>query len=396
VISATPTLAAGINIPAYRVILRDLKRYMGFGMDYIPVLEAQQMLGRAGRPKFDTSGEAIMIAKDKGEAEFIWEKYVLGEPERIQSKLGVETVLRTHVLALIASGNLKRQDLLDFFAKTFYAHQYEESLDGKIDKVVDLLKEFNFVVGSKTSNDNPFRSAADLASDDSLLEATPMGKRVSELYLDPVTANYLITNMEKTERLPALGLLQLISNTIEMRPGLAVRKADDEKINELLTDEHSLIERPPNAWEIEFDDYVRSLKTAWFFSEWMEELGEDLIFEKFNVTPGELRVRLSNADWLLYSTQELAYLLVKKEALKDIRRVRLRVKYGIREELLPLVRLRGIGRVRARMLYSSSVRSLADLRKVPTESLSRIIGPALARSVKEQLNQAGEKSLGDY
>ena len=164
IIAATPTLAAGVNIPAYRVVIRDLKRFSsGYGMDYLPVLEAQQMLGRAGRPKYDTEGEAIMIAKNKGEARHLWDTYVKGEPEDIQSKLGVETVLRTHVLALVASGNTSKQDLFEFFSGTFYAHQYKDasSLNGKIEKVLGLLKDYRFVVdGGRSSSDNPFRSAA--------------------------------------------------------------------------------------------------------------------------------------------------------------------------------------------------------------------------------------------
>ena len=61
---ATPTLAAGINLPARRVIVRDLTRYddrIGIQAP-IPVLEVQQMCGRAGRPRFDTSGEAVLLA----------------------------------------------------------------------------------------------------------------------------------------------------------------------------------------------------------------------------------------------------------------------------------------------------------------------------------------------
>jgi len=159
-----------------------------------------------------------------------------------------------------------------------------------------------------------------------------------------------------------------------------------QKITELLADyEPFLSQKPPNPWDIEYDDYIRSIKTAWLFSEWSDEAGEDLILENFGVTPGELRTRLTNADWLLYSAHELALLMDYKGTLKEIRKARLRMKYGIREELLPLVSLRGVGRVRARMLFNNNLRKLDDLRKVPLESLERILGPKIAREIKEQV-----------
>ena len=68
-----------------------------------------------------------------------------------------------------------------------------------------------------------------------------------------------------------------------------------------------------------------------------------------------------------------------------IRKLRVRVKHGVREELLPLVRLKGIGRARARMLFNSGFRSLDSLRKAPLESIERVVGPSAARKVKEQL-----------
>ncbi|MCJ7516875.1 MAG: DEAD/DEAH box helicase, partial [Methanomassiliicoccales archaeon] len=60
-IIATPTLAAGINLPARRVIVRDVYRYeTNIGHVAIPVLEVKQMCGRAGRPRYDKFGEAVL------------------------------------------------------------------------------------------------------------------------------------------------------------------------------------------------------------------------------------------------------------------------------------------------------------------------------------------------
>ncbi len=392
VIAATPTLAAGINLPAWRVIIRDLKRFGGRGgMAYLPVLEVEQMSGRAGRPKYDTEGEAILVAGTEADARYAWERYIKGEPERVTSKLGVEPVLRTHVLALISSGAASsRSGLMEFFSRTFYAHQYRDpsGLAAIIDKVILMLEGFGFIKTSRSQGDSgPFQRAASLGNELELT-STRIGKRVSELYIDPLTASHFMESLETAkEKQPSqFGYLQAMSNTMEMWPLLAVRKGDMERINDILNrEEKDLIQKPPNPWDIEYEDYMRSVKTAMMFQAWTEESGEDQILENFRVTPGELRARLSNADWLLYSMQELGLLLGHAGILKDIRKTRLRIKYGIREELMPLVRLKGIGRVRARMLHTSGFRKLEDLRKAPLQSLERMLGSATAKRIKEQL-----------
>jgi helicase len=397
VITSTPTLAFGVNLPAFRTIIRDLKRYASFGMDYLPILEVCQMQGRAGRPKYDDEGEAIVIAKNKAEAKYAWDNYINGEPEKITSKLGAEPVLRTHVLALISSGMTPtRKDLLDFFSKTFYAFQYKDltELDAILGRVITMLNNFKLI----TTKDNEiedltqteFKSAASMFEDTSMeLIPTRMGRRVSELYLDPLTAHELMKGLQEAEGkgvLDVFPLLHLISNTVEMKPLVSLRKSDHEMIDEVIRKQgNKILGKIPGEWEIDYDDFMRSIKTARVFQAWAEELGEDRILEGFGVTPGELRARLSNSDWLLYAASEVALLLGLKDILSSIKKTRLRIKYGIREELLPLVKLKGIGRVRARMLYRNGMKRLSDLKKASPQQMERVVGAKVAESIKAQL-----------
>ncbi|MFH1978100.1 MAG: DEAD/DEAH box helicase [Candidatus Aenigmatarchaeota archaeon] len=392
VLTATPTLAAGINLPAYRVVIRDLKRFNSIrGTDYLPNLEVEQMGGRAGRPAYDTEGEAIIIAKNMADAQYAWENYINGEPEKIYSKLGVEPVLRTHVLALIASGTTpSKPALFDFFSKTFYAHQYQDltQLNFNLEKVLTMLEKFKFIEMTNSVSDtmpNSEFKPASLIDDDIKLNATKIGRRVSELYIDPITANNITSSL--TKMTPThIAILQTICDCLEMKPLLNMRKGDAEEINEFLIEhQDDFVKKPPNEWEIEYDEYFRLAKTVSMFKSWTEEDGENKLLDKFNIAPGELRVRLENADWLLYSTQELALLMGLMDTIKYIRKTRLRVKHGIREELLPLIKIKGIGRKRARKLYGSQIKSVLDLRKVPLETLSRLVGPKTASEIKRQV-----------
>lgn len=370
VIAATPTLAAGINMPAFRVVIRDLRRFSHYhGLSWIPVLEIEQMMGRAGRPQYDSEGQAILLAKDRGEARFAWENYIKGEPERITSKLGLEPILRMHMLALIASsGVITWDEIVTFFSKTFYAHQYKDisRLENILKKILRLLEGFGFIkVGERIS-------------------ATAIGRRVSELYIDPLTADRLIKGLKRLKSPPDIALLYLLSDCLEMQPGLSPRKRELKEILDIAEKYEGWLPKI-EPWEIEYDDFLRSLKLALMLNNWIDEMGEDALLERFGITPGELRGRLEIADWLCYAAGELGLLLGMWDQIKAMRKLRIRLQYGVKEELLPLVRLKGIGRVRARLLYNAGLKRIADLRKASVESLERLLGPSLARDIKAQV-----------
>ena len=86
VLTATPTLAAGVNLPARRVLVGDIKRWDDGMSRPLPVMEIRQMFGRAGGPKYDDYGEAWILCKgtDGWEvADLVSEKYFFGDVEPI-------------------------------------------------------------------------------------------------------------------------------------------------------------------------------------------------------------------------------------------------------------------------------------------------------------------------
>ena len=180
----------------------------------------------------------------------------------------------------------------------------------------------------------------------------------------------------------------MISHTLEMRPLLRVKSKEQDHIQEELTKRHgSLLKGEPSAYDIEYDDFVNSVKTALFFEAWIDEKDEDFLLEKFDIRPGEIRVKQETADWLLYAIEELAVLQDHKLAVKEVRKLRLRVQDGVREELLPLLKLQGIGRVRARKLCSHNLKDLSDIKKTDLTTLSQLLGKMVAESIKKQVGE---------
>lgn len=380
VVCATPTLAAGVNLPSQRAIIRDYKRYSPpYGMQPIPVLEYKQMAGRAGRPGYDEYGEAVLISSSESEREQLLENYVRAEPERIKSKLASEPAIRTHVLGSIAADYVNSlESMLDFVGRTFFAYQYStDEVSNIVEKVLDFLKEEDMI-----------------SEEGRWLSATKFGKKVSELYIDPLSGVKLRDGLRnaKTRGSTELGLLHMICSTPDMDT-LYLRKGEDSDLEALVVDHADagkFLLDPPEQWKHpeKFEFYLAEVKTALMIRDWIEEKPEEDIHDRYGVGAGDIRRKVSTAEWLLHAGHVLAKLFRVKDSIEPLRKLRQRVRYGVKEELLELTSLRGIGRVRARSLYATGYKGKEDLREASLKELTRVsqIGKGTAKSIKEQVS----------
>jgi helicase len=398
-ISATPTLAAGVNTPARRVVVRDWQRYDGAvgGMEPLDVLEVHQMMGRAGRPGLDPYGEAVLVGSSHDELDELFERYVWADPEPVRSKLAAEPALRTHLLATIASGFAdSKEGLLEFLDRTLYAVQSSEPgrLADVTDRVLEYLEANGFV---KRTGDGG-------------VDATSLGHAVSRLYLDPMSAATIVDGLraigeQGTGETPgadapadapadvdpeevgfetaselmdeadgdapaaagvsALGLYHLVARTPDMYE-LYLRSGDRDTYTDIAYErEVELPGRAPSEYEeSRWEDWLAALKTAKLLEDWVNEVDEDRITERYGVGPGDVRGKVETAEWLLGAAESIAEEVdVDPEARNAVARARRRVEHGVREELLELTGVRNVGRKRARRLYEAGVESRADLRE---------------------------------
>jgi helicase len=372
VIVATPTLAAGVNLPSRTVILRDVKRYGLSGLDYIPVFEYKQMTGRAGRPKYDKSGRAVTLAKNESECEYITEKYVNGESEPIYSQLGIEPVLRFHVLSAVASNFTRTpESLLEFFAGTFYGFQYgvADSFRATVEKITGQLIEWGFLI-----------------KDGRFLVPTPLGARVSELYLDPQTARNIVDLLSKAEaerKWPTVGLLEVLCDSSEMA-SISVKPTEESALWSQAYSMEGDFYRDIGGFDLDWD-FLPRFKTALLFDGWVNEKTEEELMEDYDVTPGQLYQRLSILEWLAYAGTELSRLTGLKKTMVEIKNLEERIKHGVREELVPLVSIKYVGRARARRLYAAGLKKPDNVRQASLEKLSQILGKKTAEKIMAEL-----------
>jgi helicase len=377
VLTATPTLAFGVNLPARVVIVNEYRRYEpGYGYYPIAVLEYKQMAGRAGRPRYDKVGDAILIAKTEDERDYLMESYILSDTERIWSKLAVERILRSHVLATIAADFAHtEQGIYDFFGKTFYAYQYDpRAIRGVIAKSLGFLftEKMIEVGGDK-------------------IYATKFGRRVSELYIDPLTGVIIRDALtSRAQRLTDISFLHMIARTPDMFPKLRPYSKEMDVL-QFFVEEHQdefMFDLPAIYQDrLAFEEFLGEAKLAWVLKAWMNETTEDEMIERFTVQPGDLYRLISTAQWLLHASHELASLFKHKDLLPHLAKLTVRIEKGVKPELLPLVKLEGVGRARARVLYNSGLRSVDDVKRAPLQKLTGLplIGPRLAQKIKEQV-----------
>ena len=469
VICCTPTLAAGVNTPARRVIIKTLYRYTSDkGSVLIPIMEYKQMAGRAGRPQYDPYGEVVILGSNPDKLTENAITYINGESEDIYSKLTEEDRLQSHILSLIVSKNANTFELIiEFLKNTFYYYQLKNGKLISDDNLEDFYKSpYNsykkktkkkilrtkFGKGKEptnfeTSNENLFLTAEKVLeshelhkksksseneikdaekrlnsriqdiidfflekdlikhqkTDKKIFEATKFGKITSQSYTSPkdavlirediIYALELLKNKEL--ELNNISWLHMITKPSGFHK-LFLRKSDYEPIRNFIDDftENLIMEEVFSFGQIEYKNFEQEIKLTMILRDWISEIPEPDIVEHFNIGSGDLRRIINNAQWFLRTATQISRLVADSSITKDISDLNLRIAHGIKQSLIPLVKLRGIGRMRARKLYNNGFTSIKSIASAPIEELAVVplIGKNLASSIHEQALNPNSKT----
>ena len=367
-LSSTPTLAAGVNLPARRVVISSVNRYNGkVGRNMpISILEYKQLCGRAGRPQYDDFGESIIVGT--GNTEDLIEHYIDGEPESIISKITDDKSLRTHVLSVVVTHpGIKKEEILNFFLETLGGLQSRKTT---LKFAIDISLRF-------------LSSEYLLIKKGERYAATEFGKKTSMLYIDPLTATHFRNAVEHVskDRKHTFGFLHLISNCEEFFPKFSLRNKDYESASLEIENHSSELLEPISEY-----DCSRSLLAL---QAWITESSELSLSDSLAIESGDMHRMAEMANWLSYCLREISKHVERADLLEELGDFRNRIVYGIREELLDLVRVKGIGRVRARILYKHKIKNLDDLAKIPVNKLAEIdkIGSTIADNIKAELRK---------
>ncbi|MFC7204167.1 DEAD/DEAH box helicase [Haloferax namakaokahaiae] len=298
VICATPTLAAGVNVPARRVVIRDQKRYTGEEMAWIPVLDVHQMCGRAGRPHLDPYGEAVLVG-DESTKDDLRVRYVEADAEAIHSQFADPEALRTHVLSVVASDFADSlQGVADVFSATYYAHQ---NPDGDLtDLVRDIVVELAEM------------EMLDIEGDGETLSATPLGLQTSRQYISPSSGAAIVDGIRTIEgmadeHVTARTALEVVCDTPDM---LDTYLGNRERALMYQYARSHAAEFTTAMGEAEsFEKWLTAVKTARILHEWSQGVSIDDLVDQYRIGPGDLESRIERAEWLLGAADALCGVL---------------------------------------------------------------------------------------
>jgi helicase len=238
-------------------------------------------------------------------------------------------------------------------------------------------------------------------------EATPMGERITQFYLDPLSASILRHGLRRAVRrlvrgnapVSNFGLLHLATATPDFA-SLWAKSKDMTQGSPLWVKTNSVVDEllHDSSYEERLLGYVKS---AWMLEMWIEEKTLREIETALEVTPGDVNYRVDGISWLMSGAQAILMAddVFSEEHMESISKlstqldaVKQRVRHGCKEDLLQLVNIRSIGRRRARELVSMGYRTVKSLaamsnKEIKTLSSKRGWGPKI---VDNLLNEVGK------
>lgn len=365
-ITATPSLMYGVNLPSKYVVIRDHTRWTSNGPASIPVFDYEQMSGRAGRPQYDEVGYSYLVAKTMDEAFDLETRYVNGEIELTNSKLiDNKDAIYKQIIAQIASSLSKNlDDLNDFFGKTLYGFQMKNN---------PSMSMF-----AQDSLNWELESALEFLLQNGIIRATPEGLKTTDFGNLIAKSNYAVETAVKIkeyvstmEKLNPAEMIYALAET----PDLPLISFKGRKSKDPVRDKLS-------ECGLFAVDIGNPEATAVSLIEWIDERNEYEIENAYNVYSASTRRSAYEASRLVKFAKNTLEVLGNYSNLKDMDYLSARLYYGVKEDIIPLVvGVKRLGRKRARLLMKTFGDNLSEASEKDLQKVEGI-GPKLADKVK--------------
>jgi replicative superfamily II helicase len=342
VVIATNALAWGVNLPARRVIIADVR----FGMEFVKPYDIKQMIGRAGRIGWDDQGDAYIIApSDLGSISFegIKEKY--SGSNYIKSTIN-ESLFTFHLTAEINLGNIKNYaDAEQILKKTLF---YKQGGYLNINTTLNELIEFEAIEVENAE-----------------YKIKNIGRIASWLFFYPQDIFYLRNNLLKLAE-------KDIDNDYKVCYTIGSIYTLDNPMNS---------EQKKEANEYINENRVMSRTPSRIFAYHL------MLTNKYSLPYNSLVLSLRND---LDRVEMVMIMLNKMFAMNKktiIKKMFLRLKYGISSEMTDLATIKGLGGTRLKRLEYEGITSMDQLESLTKLQIKKIFNSEkIYNNIMEEIN----------
>ncbi|XP_029282729.1 helicase POLQ-like isoform X2 [Cottoperca gobio] len=375
-LTCTSTLAAGINLPARRVILRS--PYVA--TDFLKRSQYKQMVGRAGRAGIDTVGESILILQDKDR--LTAKTLVCAPMENCFSNLMHDDGkgLRSLILSLVGLNITTSLDQLrDFLCGTLLYVQrrqlcVEKSLTEELRQCVHFLKDKLLIT-----------------ADGQTLHVTKLGKATYKGSVDLTYSNVLYKDLSKgLEGLLLNSYLHLVYLVTPYDMGsqckpdwmlffrqFTLLSAAEQKMSAAIGVSESFVARKAAGQTVRKSvnmEVVSRMYLALVLFSLLKETNLWNVSDRFQLSRGFIQSLLSSSSafccCVLHFTEELEEFWPFRALLTELTR---RLSYCVTSELIPLMEVAGVMESRAKQLFHAGYKSLTHLANADPAALCRTI-----------------------
>ncbi|NWW17761.1 HELQ Helicase, partial [Falcunculus frontatus] len=398
-LACTATLAAGVNLPARRVILR--APYVA--NDFLKKNQYKQMIGRAGRAGIDSAGESILIVQEKDK--HLVQDLVHSPLENCYSNLlqelakGMQSLLLSLVGLKIA---VTHEEVDNFMCCTLLGVQQqllskEKSLSEIIKDGLENLIEKGLLKGRTSEKDRNSKCT---------LTITPLGKATYKGSIDLAYCNLLYKELKKgleglilESNLHLLYLATPYDLTSTCSPDWMIYlrqfnqlSASEQKVADIVGVPESFITKKASGQAIKKNvdmAVVNRLYLTFVLYTLLKETNIWSVSEKFNMSRGYVQNLLNSAasfaSCLLHFCEELEEFWVYKALLAELTK---RLTYCVKTELIPLMEVAGVLEARAKQLYNAGYKTLAHLANANPETLVKMIEHLSRRQARQIVSSA--------
>ncbi|XP_030771842.1 helicase POLQ-like isoform X3 [Rhinopithecus roxellana] len=393
--TCTSTLAAGINLPARRVILR--APYVA--KEFLKRNQYKQMIGRAGRAGIDTTGESILILQEKDKQQVL--ELITRPLENCYSHLvqeftkGIQTLFLSLIGLKIAT-NL--DDIYHFMNGTFFGVQQKILLKEKSLWEITVESLRYLTEKGLLQKDTICKSEEEVQHN---FHVTKLGRASFKGTIDLAYCDILYRDLKKgLEGLVLESLLHLIYLTtpydlisqcnpdwmIYFRQFSQLSPAE-QNVAAILGVSESFLGKKASGQAIRKKvdkDVVNRLYLSFVLYTLLKETNIWTVSEKFNMPRGYIQNLLTGAasfsSCVLHFCEELEEFWVYRALLVELTK---KLTYCVKAELIPLMEVTGVLEGRAKQLYSAGYKSLMHLANANPEVLIRTIDHLSRRQAKQ-------------